>query len=64
MKLQAREILKNGELGRLFWVTGTFEKPKEGLIYATQKDATEFTNSQALSLFLNFNEKYKFQFVH
>jgi hypothetical protein len=63
MKLRGTHILENGELGRKFYVTGSADEPRISTIYATEKDATNFTNFEAWNIILKFHTIIKFECV-
>lgn len=60
MKLQARQKLATGELGRLFWLTGTAEEPRIGTIYDKEKDATDFSLSEIESIVYKYGHVLEF----
>lgn len=63
MKIQARIKMPNGELGRKFWIMGTAEEPRVGLIYDQEKDATDFTRDEVSYLIDNFSNVVEFEKV-
>ena len=63
MKLTGRFILNHNEMGRKFFIIGPVDSPRAGSIYATDNEATDYSQSDLERIVERFGSRVKIEVV-